>query len=167
MKLNRFKYFIREYLFAERTNLYTSLDEALVLANEFRNLELVPSGHAPWQPSGLYQSTPPRPPSPVVGLVGFPWWVLRTRTFKDGEVHQCYVGQFGCPRDAFAFAELKAAQTKKRRDDNYERFFVVLRARAENGCEVELARLAPNHLTKLYRAQERAWRRPESLAAVA
>lgn len=167
MKLNRFKYFIREYLFAERTNLYTSLDECIVLASEFRNLDIIPIGHAPWQPSGLYQSTPAAAPSPIVGLVGFPWWVLRTRTFKDGDVHQCYVSQFGCPRDAFAFAELKTAQVKRCRDEDYERYFVTLRARAENRCEVELARMAPNYLQQLYRERDRAARKKERLAATA
>lgn len=167
MKLNRFKYFIHEYLFAERTNLYTSLDECLVLASEFRNLDIILRGHAPWQPSGLYQSTPAAAPSPIVGLRAFPWVVLRTRTFKEGEVHRCYVGQFGCPRDAFAFAELKTAQAKRRRDQEYERFYVLLLARAENGCEVELARMASNHLQQLYRERDRAARRKERLAAAA
>lgn len=174
-KLSRFKFAIEDGIYSNRqTRLYTNLDDALLALNWLTSIELVPSGHSPWQ-SKLPELDGMT--SPLKHLGCWPWLVLCESHFdRPGEEpFRRYLGEFGDPRDAFQFAELKTKEAKRNGESKYTRFFVCLWAYAENGCRPEIARLPADHLARLFRERDRrrrlqetrraAWFRAESASA--
>lgn len=159
-RLSPFKFFIGPGLFRERSTLYRSLDEALVACGEHDTIGLVPSGHAPWKP--FYGKTETSPLKP--DLYGAPWKVLRVYHYRERSIEDSinYIAAFGHPADAFEFAALKHKSEKDSWSDPSKSdtdYFVCLWAWTMDGRSPEIARMAPDHLSKLRQKAAREERR--------
>jgi hypothetical protein len=157
-RLCRWKFQIEHGIFNQRTELFTTLDEALLDCPSWDRIGIVPSGHPELKPNRTDSVTG----SPLQASYSWlSWTVIRDwRSERDPSPFITQLGSFGQPHDAFAFAEMKTEQAKKQRDTGMT-FYVCLWAKSEDYRQKEIARLPADHLTALYRARDRAERRKE------
>jgi hypothetical protein len=145
-----FRYYHREVVFVQRSTLFRTLAEA-VLSYDREWIAPIPTAHRTRGPL-----------SPSAG--GLNWWVVRNQQFdKPGtripeEPSSNLIANFACPLDAFAFAEMQAAHSKKNKE-RWKWYHVELRWRLEDGRVETLEKLPVTWLRDVRRQRDREEKR--------